>query len=266
MYTAKDHTFVLCAYKENPFLENAVQSLLSQKVHGDLLISTSTPNDYIQSIADAYGISVIVNSEPRFLGDDWNYGYNHAQTPLVTVAHQDDQYDPDYLKMILEELNQYDGEDVSIVFTDYYELREGERVYKNLLLFIKRLMNAPFLFRALNGSAFVKKRVLSFGDPICCPSITYVKDFLGESIFDTDFRNSCDYKALVDFARAKGRFVYIPEPLMGHRIYAESATTANLAESIRKKEDIGILETLWPRPIAKAINAVYALSEKSNEL
>ena len=63
-----------------------------------------------------------------------------------------------------------------------------------------------------------------------------------------------------------GRFVYISKPLVGHRIYAESATSLNLGEDIRKGEDLEILSTLWPKPIAKLVNGVYALSEKSNAL
>ena len=27
MYTSKDHTFVICAYKENPYLERTIRSI-----------------------------------------------------------------------------------------------------------------------------------------------------------------------------------------------------------------------------------------------
>lgn len=266
MFNAKDHTFVVCAYKENPFLEDTVCALTKQSVLGDILISTSTPNDHIQSVADKFDVPVVVNPNPHLAGDDWNYGYDRAQTPLVTMAHQDDIYEPKYLETILEAANGYDPENLSILFTDYYEMREGKNVDKNVLLNIKRVMNAPLKSKKFNSSIFVKKRILAFGDSICCPAVTFNKGFLGNSIFDTTYKNSCDYKTLVDLACKPGNFVYIPEILVGHRIYAESATSLNLAENIRKKEDAEILETLWPRPIARLVNSVYALSEKSNEL
>lgn len=266
MYTTNDHTFVVCAYKENPFLENTIQSLRNQSALGRILISTSTPNDHIRGIASRYDIPLVINPNPHLAGDDWNYGYNQADTPLVTLAHQDDWYDPSFLAKTLEAINRYPGEEVSIAFTDYYEIREGRRVERNALLFVKRAMNTPLKSRAFNGSVLLKKRILAFGDSICCPAVTFVKEHLGESIFDTKYVNSCDYKTLVDLACARGRFVYIPKRLVGHRIYAESATTLNLADNIRKKEDAEILEALWPRPIAHAINSIYALSEKSNEL
>lgn len=266
MYSAEDHTFAVCAYKENPFLESTVESLVNQRVFGKIIISTSTPNDHIRSVADRFDIPVVVNPHPHLAGDDWNYGYDSADTPLVTIAHQDDQYDPEYLATVLKALNAYEDDDVTMAFTDYYELRDGERVRKNPLLSIKRIMNAPLKVKALNGSSFVKRRILGFGNSICCPAVTYVKKRLGESVFDTTYVNSCDYKTFVDLARIPGRFVYIPECLMGHRIYAESATSRNLADNIRKREDAEILEELWPRPVAHAINVVYALSEKSNDL
>ena len=89
---------------------------------------------------------------------------------------------------------------------------------------------------------------------------------MGESIFDTTYKNSCDYKTWVDLAEKTGGFVYIPKRLLLHRIYAESATTLNLSENIRKKEDLEILSILWPKQIATVINNVYALSEKSNKI
>ncbi len=266
MYQPEDHTFVVCAYKENPFLDSTVQTLVEQTVQGRILISTSTPNESILAVGEKHGVPVIVNPRPHLAGDDWNYGYDAADTPLVTIAHQDDYYDPRFLEEVLATLNNYEQGEVMLSFTDYFEMRNGARVDGNLLLNIKRLMNAPLKHSLLNRSRFVKKRVLSLGDSICCPAVTLVKSVLGPSIFDTTYKNSCDYKTWVDLAFGEGRFVYIPRKLVGHRIYEESATSLNLADDIRKAEDAEILSMLWPRPIARLINAVYALSEKSNQL
>ena len=266
MYKSQDHTFVVCAYKENPFLETTVRTLLDQTMPCKVLISTSTHNDHIESVAEACGVPFIVNPHPHLAGDDWNFGYDSVETPLVTIAHQDDYYDPRFLETVLAALNRRDGDNTLLSFTDYFEIRDGEKVESNLLLNIKRVMNAPLRSDLLNASPFVKKRILSLGSSICCPAVTLVKENLGPHVFDTTFKNSCDYKTWVDLAKIKGRFVYVPEKLVGHRIYAESATSLNLSENIRKAEDAEILSELWPRHIARLVNSVYALSEKSNEL
>lgn len=261
-----DHTFVVCAYKENPFLEQTIQSLLEQDERGSILISTSTPNDHIKGLSEKYDIPLTINPHPHLAGDDWNWGYGQAATPLVTLAHQDDIYEPSFLRDTLAAFNAHGPEATSLAFTDYYEIRDDELVRDNSLLKIKRVMNAPFRSPFLGASRFVKRRVLALGCSICCPSATFNKQLLGEGIFDTHYINSCDYQTWVDLASRSGRFVYVPEQLLGHRIYAESATTKNLSENIRSKEDEEILSTLWPKPIAKIVNSFYTLSENSNEL
>ena len=49
-YTGKNHTFAICAYKESPFLEECIQSLLGQTIPSTIIIVTSTDNAYIQKI------------------------------------------------------------------------------------------------------------------------------------------------------------------------------------------------------------------------
>lgn len=264
MYTAKDHTFVICAYKENPHLEETVCSLERQSVKSKIILSTSTPNEHIRTICERHNIEMFINPHPHLAGDDWNYGYTRAKTPLVTIAHQDDLYEPDFLKITLHYINKRKKDDVIIAFTDYYELKLGEKVMTNTLLKIKRMMNFPMSLSFFQGSRFVRRRTLSVGCAICCPAVTYVKKNAGKRVFDTTYKNSCDYKTWVDLSKLKGSFVYIPKKLMAHRIYAESATTLNLSENIRQKEDYEIMCDFWPKPIAKLINKMYAKSEDSN--
>ena len=264
MYTEKDHTFVICAYKENPFLEETIYSLERQTKKGKIIVSTSTPNLFIEDLCKKHNIDFFVNPSPHLAGDDWNYGYSMASTPLVTVAHQDDLYEPEFLECTLQHINKRKRDDVLVAFTDYYEYKLGKREDTNTLLKIKRLMNAPLGWAPFHASKFVRKRLLSFGDAICCPTATYVKKNVGDNIFDTTYINSCDYKTFVDLAERDGAFVYIPSKLLGHRIYAESATTKNLNENIRQKEDFEIMCHYWPAPIARLINRVYSKSEDSN--
>ncbi len=263
-YTEKDHTFVLCAYKENEHLEECIESITNQSVKSNVIVSTSTPNEYISNLCEKYGLKMYINENPNMLGDDWNYGYERAETKLVTIAHQDDLYEKDYAKYVIEAANKRD--DTLIIYTDYYEVKMGKRENVNTLLVIKRIMNFPMLFPFSRGSKFIRRRVLSFGCPICCPSVTFLKDNVGHNVFNTQYKNSCDYATWIRLSKLKGAFIYVPKMLMAHRIYAESTTTQNLQENIRKKEDLENMCEFWPRPIAKAIDHVYSLSEKSNKV
>lgn len=264
MFTSDNHCFVICAYKENKHLEDTIKSLLNQTVTSKVYMSTSTPNEFIKGLCKKYEIELFVNPRPKNAGADWNWAYDNAPTELVTLAHQDDLYEPDFLETTLAYINK--SPDLLMTFTNYYEIKLGKKETSNLLLNIKHIMNLPMAARILQKRKFFKLLVLSIGCAICCPSVTFNKQQAGESIFDTNYINSCDYKTWVDLARKKGRFVYIKKRLLAHRIYAESATSKNLGEDIRKKEDLEILTTFWPKPIAKLINKLYSQSEKSNKV
>ena len=46
------HTFAVCAYKESPYLENCLKSLKNQTVKSSIIMTTSTPNVFIKSLAE----------------------------------------------------------------------------------------------------------------------------------------------------------------------------------------------------------------------
>ena len=253
------HTFCVCAYKESPFLEECILSLINQTVKSNILIATSTPNGYISSVAEKYGIPLFVNDAKPGIGSDWNFAISKAETDLITVAHQDDVYEPEYLEMILAKMR----DDVIIAFSDYAELRDGKKVFSNKLLRVKRAMLFPLRF--FRKSIFVRRRVLSFGCPICCPSVTYNGALIRENPFKCDFKSNLDWQQWENLSRIKGSFIYIPEPLMCHRIHEDSETSKIIGDNLRTNEDYIMFCKFWPEKFARRISKIYASSEKSNE-
>ena len=69
------HTFVICAYKESPFLEECIQSLKNQKSRSSVKMVTSTPNEHIRNLAEKYEIPLFVNEGEGGIVQDWNFGY-----------------------------------------------------------------------------------------------------------------------------------------------------------------------------------------------
>ena len=263
-YTNEDHTFVVCAYKESPYLEESIQSVLNQTVKGKIIISTATPNDFIRLIAEKYNLPVFINEGKKSIADDWNFGYSQAKTPLITLCHQDDIYAPDYLKCALEYLNA--ASHPLLFFTDYHELRNGRDTKTNRLLKIKRMLLFPLRGKRLQGNQFIRRRVLSMGCPICCPSVTFVKENLPDKIFVFGYKSNVDWQAWEKLSRLRGRFVYCSRPLMFHRIHEGSETSQVLGQNARTKEDYEMFSKFWPQSIAKLLTKVYAKSEKSNQV
>ena len=114
----KKHTFVICAYKESAFLEECVKSLEKQTVKSKIIMVTSTPNDYISSVAEKHQIPLYVNEGPGGITQDWNFGYSCAVTDYITIAHQDDVYRKDYLERALKAVESF--ERPLIFFSNYY--------------------------------------------------------------------------------------------------------------------------------------------------
>lgn len=264
-YRASDHTFVILAYKESPYLEECIRSIMAQSEKGQTIICTSTPNDYIAGLAEKYDIPVKVSEDSTGIGSDWNYAYDQAETRLVTLAHQDDIYERNFLKRTLEGINNADTP--LIAFTDYYEIqRTMIATYRNFTnLRIKKMMLTPMRNKGLRSAKWMRRLMLSFANPICCPSVTCVRDNLPYHMFDEELYGSIDWAAWELLSKREGAFVYIPETLVGHRMYKGSSTLKLISNGQRKQEDYEVLRRFWPKPIAKVINAIYSLSQRSRK-
>ena len=255
------HTFVILAYKESRYLDDCIKSIVNQSIKSSIVIATTTDNSYIRNLAKKYDIQVVVGKHTN-IGGDFDFAVNTGKTNLVTVAHQDDLYDYNYAKTIIDEYNR--NKNATIIFTDYYEIRDKDKVYKNSNLKIKRFLLLPLRFKKISGFKFMKRLVLRFGNSICCPAVTFVKNNCPSTIFESEYTSNVDWIAWERLSKTKGKFIYINQCLMGHRISGESTTTDIINQGIRTKEDYELLCKFWPKSIAKIINKGYKKSEKSN--
>jgi glycosyltransferase involved in cell wall biosynthesis len=262
--TVNNHTFVVCAYKESPYLEFCLRSLLKQTIKSQILITTSTPSEYIMSLAKKYKLTLRINTGEGGIVQDWNYGYRQAETKYVTIAHQDDEYGEHFTEKVLQNMNK--AKNPLIAFTDYAEIRDEKIVRANTMLKIKRLMLLPLKWSLFHKSRFIRRRILSFGCPICCPSVTFHKENLPDTIFQVGYRSDEDWQAWEKLSKLKGEFVYCPEILTFHRIHEDSETTAIIGDNVRSKEDFEMFLKFWPTPIAKLLVRLYSSSEKSNNM
>ena len=259
-YTKDDHTWVVCAYGESPYLEECLQSLAEQTVKSRILLVTSTPGETIDRAAERFGLEVRVNRGKAGISGDWNFALSQGKTALVTIAHQDDTYAPEYTEEMLRHVNQ--ARKPLMYFTDYAELRDGRRIEKNRLLAVKRKLILPV--RLFPGSRGARRLSLSLGNPVCCPSVTYIKTAIGGNPFADRFRSNLDWEMWERLSRKKGSFVYNPGRLMCHRVHEGSETSRLIGDHSRGQEDLEMFRRFWPERIARVLAKKYAAGEKSN--
>ncbi len=258
----KNHTFVVTAYKKSQYLEECIKSLLNQTIKSNIIMTTSTPNDYISQLAQKYNLSLYINEGEKGIGQDWNFGISKATTDYVTVAHQDDIYKSNYLEEILVKLEK--GIDFVIAFTDYREIKNGKEIPLTKNLKIKKMLLFPLRF--FKKSKFIKRRSLSLGSAICCPSVTINKKITGENPYKTELKCDLDWDTWDKMSKYKANFLYIPKELMCHRIHEESETSNLIENNIRLEEDLLMLKRYWPESIAKFIMKFYKKAVKTNEI
>ena len=258
------HTFAICAYKESSYLEKCILSLQHQSEKSRIIMITSTPNSYIREMARKYSIPLYINEGEKGIVQDWNFAYKQCKTPYITIAHQDDIYFKDYTKMAVDMLEH--SRNPLIFFTDYCEIRNSKLIKKNTLLQLKRLLLFPLRGKLFRASKFVRRRSLSLGNGICCPSVTFAVNNLPNPVFRVHFRSDEDWEAWERISKLDGEFIYYPKILMGHRIHEESETSAILGDNARYREDFEMFCKFWPKWIAKVLVRFYSKSEESNQM
>ena len=250
-----NHTFSIVAYKTSPFLEECIESLLNQTLKSKIIICTSTYSINMEKIAEKYKIKVHINHRKENIVSDWNYALNEANTPFVTLVHQDDIYHPEFLEKTMSRLSQGN----LITFTNYVE-QSGPIIQSSKLILVKSLLLLPFLFNNTIKSNFCKRSMLLFGNPICCPTVTYNMDKLRNFRFDERFTNNMDWNAWLELAERKGSFVYIMEKLLIHRIHKDSVTSQSIKNKEKIIEDRQIFNKLWFYPLNIIFSKIYASS------
>jgi len=261
--TKMSHTFVICAYGECIYLEECILSLLNQSVLSSIIMVTSTDNSYIRDLAYKYRIKLYVRKGKSDIQKDWNFAYKKACSDLVTIVHQDDVYEVNYLENIL---NYYDNyKDVLFVCTDYFVLKHGNKG-KDVNGKLKRILKFPLKFSLLNKLRFVKVFSLAFGNSINCPSVTYNKLKLGKgNIFTSKLKFSLDWDTFLKYARSNGRIGYIDKKLICYRIHGDATTVKFIKSNDRYNEDVIMFLKIWPKFIVRLIMKFYVNASNTYE-
>ncbi|MDT2435476.1 glycosyltransferase family A protein [Enterococcus avium] len=258
------HTFVICAFRQSPYLEDCIQSCINQNsvITGEskVILYTSTPNDYIIDQCRKYNIPFF-EKEGGGIGRDWNNALSFVQTKYATIAHQDDVYLPEYGEKIISEFEK--SKEYNIVFSDYEENDfNGEIRKRGINLKIKTIaLTLMFLFK----NKRYQRRIYSFGNFISCPAVSYNLERLKHFRFNEQLKMTLDWDAWERIMKLPGKIGFVKDKLMYHRIHEDSETTNNTKDQTRESEEFDMYKRYWGPTIARFLMRFYVLNQKSNQ-
>ena len=254
----QQHVFIVPAYGHSAHLRDCLTSLRQQTRPSPVIISTSTPHEGLESLAAEFGARLVVHSPNAGIGHDWNMALRSADAQWATLAHQDDIYLPHFAEDTLALLA--GTPDASLVMTGYGEWA-GEQVRTlTPMLAVKRLLQElAFGGRSVIRARNAKRRLLRFGCPIPCPSVTLRSEPQALQ-FREDLRLNLDWDAWLRLADQPGAFARVKRVSMLHRIHTGSETSSGIRTGARAREDRLMFSKLWPAPIAALLARAYALS------
>lgn len=248
---------MVLAYGDSPFLRGCLESLAKQERKSRVVVSTSTPSEAISRAAAEFGAEVAVNPEREGIGRDWNFALRAAGTRYVTLAHQDDLYEPAFLKRTLELFARHPQ--AVLCFTGYQEIDDEGRPKSSKISRVKHLIEFATLGPARVVGGLPLRLYLSFGNPLPCSSVTFDLDALPGFAFDETFESNLDWEAWWRLRRGRV-FVRAPERLVGRRHNPLTETSRLIKEGTRQAEDAEMFRRIWPAPLDRAILRLYGSS------
>ena len=258
------HAFVVPAYGDSPYLDACIASIVGQSLAGSsVVVTTSTPSSHIEFIAGRHRVPLEINPRRGTIGMDWNFALGASNADYVTIAHQDDSYRSDYLERMAGAL--LAARDALIGFSDFVESSDqGPRPLHANIRIKRFLTRRAFGRNAAIGDAASKRKLLAWGNPVCCPSVVFNRSAVGDFRFPEDLHSNLDWEAWRQLALRPGEFVYVREPLVTRHIHAQSETSALIADHRRLDEDRAMFERFWPAPVAALIMLLYRASYRAN--
>jgi len=253
-----DHCFVVLAYGDSPFLDGCLGGLKAQTIRTRLVVATSTPSPFISDAATRHGVALIVNPRREGIGSDWNFGLTLSDTRYVTLAHQDDLYDPRFAETTLRLFD--NRPDAALCFTGYREVDDHghEKTFK--ISRVKHLLEAAIVGRRERVGGERLMAFLAFGNPLPCSSVTFNRARLPDFRFSLEYSSNLDWDAWVKLQQQGETFLHAAERLIGRRHNSLTETARLISSGLRQKEDLMMFRRIWPAPLSDAIAYLYRAS------
>lgn len=145
-------TIALPVYKRTDFVKSALDSAVKQtRECSILLIDNNSPHDDFKKICDSYNnpnIRYVKTDETVPQDENFNNCFRYAETPWVTILHDDDMLHCQYVEFCGEILEKFGNQIGGIGYTSFVAEKEWDDIYtpKKLTDNIKGMRPGFFYF------------------------------------------------------------------------------------------------------------------------
>lgn len=236
-------SIVTPSFNSAKFIEDAIVSVLSQSYDNfEHIIIDGGSTDRTLDILKKYSHLIWVSEADKGQSDALNKGFRMAQGEIVGWLNADDYYLPGTLTKVATCLS--DHPDADVIYGNYYFVNEAGTIIRKR----KEIGLDPgilFYFGCYIPStgSFFRKRVFEQG-----------------FFLNIDFHITMDYEYFIRLARAKKKFVHIPEYLFCFRWHDDNKSlnaVLRRAERYKVQEMYGIRFSRNPILNQKIYNALF---------
>lgn len=199
-------SIVLCTYNAEAYLDQCIQSLLSQTFSDfELIIVDDGSSDgtlrYLKGIKDQR-IRLIELGSNHGLIYARTKGFSEAGGRYIAIMDADDIAHPQRLE---EQLSVFQTQDVDVCGSFHISLDNatGKR----------RARKSPISDSDIRA-------LLTIYCPICNPSASVKTEIVRKNAYNTEYTHAEDYGLWCDIAANGGKFYNIPRPLLTYRLHA----------------------------------------------
>lgn len=215
-------TIAITTYKRTDYVRKALDSAINQtKPCRILLIDNNSPHNEFETIVDSYknaDINFIKIDQTIPMDENFNNCFRYAETPWVTILHDDDMLHCQYVENSLKILERY-GEMVDgIVYSTFVSKREWEEINKvKKLTGDIRIMNPEYFYFYL----------------IPFPGVLVKKDIALEfGGFNSEYYPTADLDFWYQYTSRIKKMFYVNQAMSFYRISPTQITNKYISEII----------------------------------
>lgn len=214
-------TIALPVYNRTDFVKSALDSAVKQTVPCSiLLIDNNSPHDDFKKIVDSYegfDIKYIKTEETVPQDENFNNCFRYAETPWVTVLHDDDMLHCQFVEYCQNIIEKYGDKAGGVMVPSFVAEEEWDGIYtKKTMTDDIRFVNEPYFY--FNTVPF--------------PGVLVNKDIaLKIGGFNNELFPVADFDFWYRYSREMP-MIYIDEPMAFYRISASQSTNNMVTDMI----------------------------------